>query len=143
MIGRFSIVNNRLVWDQSNYFGGTSRALKLGYSTGNDGVIDVVFDAATDGRFGVKAVGRAPNSAAIYGSSQYSPSYPTGDTVWAGYFDGYVYADGYFTKSKKGNIKGGMNGAVRIDDSDTWFVFVNGICVGYRNPRQYEPDADA
>lgn len=143
LIGRFSIVNNRLVWDQSNYFGGTSRALKLGYSTGNDGVIDVVFDAATDGRFGVKAVGRAPNSAAIYGSSQYSPSYPTGDTVWAGYFDGYVYADGYFTKSKKGNIKGGMNGAVRIDDSDTWFVFVNGICVGYRNPRQYEPDADA
>ena len=35
-----------------------------------------------------------------------------------------------------------MNGAVRIDDSDTWFVFVNGICVGFRSAREYDATAD-
>lgn len=142
-IGGFTIDSGRLVWKGYDYFGNDSRSLKLGVSEEPaEGVVDVSFGAATTGRFGVKAVGRTANSAAIYGSSQSVQSYPTGDTVWAGFFDGYIYADGYFTKSKKGNIKGGMNGAVRIDDSDTWFVFVNGICVGFSNAREYNATAD-
>lgn len=142
-IGGFTIDSGRLVWKGYDYFGNDSRSLKLGVSdVSTEGVVDVSFGAATTGRFGVKAVGRTANSAAIYGSSQSVQSYPTGDTVWAGFFDGYIYADGYFTKSKKGNIKGGMNGAVRIDDSDTWFVFVNGICVGFSNAREYNATAD-
>lgn len=142
-IGGFTIDSGRLVWKGYDYFGNDSRSLKLGVSeVSTEGVVDVSFGAATTGRFGVKAVGRTANSAAIYGSSQSVQSYPTGDTVWAGFFDGYIYADGYFTKSKKGNIKGGMNGAVRIDDSDTWFVFVNGICVGFSNAREYDATAD-
>lgn len=142
-IGGFTIDSGRLVWKGYDYFGNDSRSLKLGVSeVSTEGVVDVSFGAATTGRFGVKAVGRTANSAAIYGSSQSVQSYPTGDTVWAGFFDGYIYADGYFTKSKKGNIKGGMNGAVRIDNSDTWFVFVNGICVGFSNAREYNATAD-
>ena len=142
-IGGFTIDSGRVVWKGYDYFGNDSRSLKLGVSeVSTEGVVDVSFGAATTGRFGVKAVGRTANSAAIYGSSQSVQSYPTGDTVWAGFFDGYIYADGYFTKSKKGNIKGGMNGAVRIDDSDTWFVFVNGICVGFSNAREYNATAD-
>lgn len=142
-IGGFTIDSGQLVWKGYDYFGNDSRSLKLGVSeVSTEGVVDVSFGAATTGRFGVKAVGRTANSAAIYGSSQSVQSYPTGDTVWAGFFDGYIYADGYFTKSKKGNIKGGMNGAVRIDDSDTWFVYVNGICVGFRNAREYDATAD-
>ena len=142
-IGGFTIDSGRLVWKGYDYFGNDSRSLKLGVSeVSTEGVVDVSFGAATTGHFGVKAVGRTANSAAIYGSSQSVQSYPTGDTVWAGFFDGYIYADGYFTKSKKGNIKGGMNGAVRIDDSDTWFVFVNGICVGFSNAREYNATAD-
>ena len=142
-IGGFTIDSGRLVWKGYDYFGNDSRSLKLGVSeVSTEGVVDVSFGAATTGRFGVKAVGRTANSAAIYGSSQSVQSYPTGNTVWAGFFDGYIYADGYFTKSKKGNIKGGMNGAVRIDDSDTWFVFVNGICVGFSNAREYNATAD-
>ena len=142
-IGGFTIDSGRLVWKGYDYFGNDSRSLKLGVSeVSTEGVVDVSFGAATTGRFGVKAVGRTANSAAIYGSSQSVQSYPTGGTVWAGFFDGYIYADGYFTKSKKGNIKGGMNGAVRIDDSDTWFVYVNGICVGFRNAREYDATAD-
>ena len=142
-IGGFTIDSGRLAWKGYDYFGEDSRSLKLGVSEEPaEGVVDVSFGAATTGRFGVKAVGRTANSAAIYGSSQSVQSYPTGGTVWAGFFDGYIYADGYFTKSKKGNIKGGMNGAVRIDDSDTWFVFVNGICVGFSNAREYDATAD-
>ena len=141
-IGRFSIVSNRLVWNQADYFGGASRSLKLGYSTGYEGVVDVTFDAATDGKFGIKAIGRASGSAAIYGSTKSSPSYPTSNTVWAGWFDGYLYSDGYFTKSPKGNVRGGLKGAYRIDNSDTWFVFDNGICVACSSPRSVDLDTD-
>lgn len=117
--------------------------MKLGVSSEDtDGVVDIEFNAATTGQFGVKAVGAAYNSAAIYGSSQDSPSYPTGGTIWAGWFDGNIYSKGYFVNTAQGNMKGGLNGAVRIDDSDTWFVFAGGICIGYRNPRDYDPDAD-
>ena len=141
-IGDFKIRNGRLVWKGLDYFGNDSRTLKLGYGSNNDGLVDVAFGASTEGRFGVKAVGRAPGSAAVYGSSQPTQTYPSGDTVWAGWFDGYTFSNGYFSKSSKGNIKGGMNGAVRIDDSDTWFVFVNGICVGFRSAREYDATAD-
>lgn len=142
-IGRFSIVSNRLVWDQKDYFGGSSRALKLGYSsTGYEGVVDVVFDAATEGKFGIKAVGRASGSAAIYGSGQTTQKYPTSNTVWASWFDGYTFADGYFSRTPKGNVRGGLKGAYRIDDSDTWFVFDNGICVACVKPRSVDLNTD-
>lgn len=128
-IGRFKIVNNRLVWDQSNYVGGTSRALKLGYSTGNEGVVDVVFDASTEGKFGVKAVGRAPGSAAIYGSSQSSPSYPIGDTVWAGWFDGYINTKGYFINGNGGVNWNRTTGSPDLDHIR--LIVEGGIITGY------------
>lgn len=142
-IGYFEIMNNRLVWEGRDYFGDTSRTIKLGYGSNNDGLVDVAFGASTQGRFGVKAVGRASGSAAIYGSSQTSPSYPDSGTVWAGWFDGYTYSKAYFAKGAKGNTKGGMSGAVRIDNSDTWFVFAGGVCIGYRNARQYDSTAES
>ena len=141
-IGRFEIVNNRLVWDQYGYMGGVSRALKMGYSTGYEGVLDVIFDAATEGKFGVKAVGRASGSAAIYGSGKSTQSYPQAGTVWAAWFDGYMFSDGYFTRSPKGNVRGGLKGAYRIDNSDTWFVFDNGIAVACTKPRSVDLDTD-
>ena len=122
-IGYFEIMNNRLVWEGRDYFGDTSRTIKLGYGSNNDGLVDVAFGASTQGRFGVKAVGRAPGSAAIYGSSKSTQSYPTDSSVWAAWFDGYMFSDGYFTRSPKGNVRGGLKGAYRIDNSDTWFVF--------------------
>lgn len=128
-IGRFGIVNNRLVWDQANYFGGSSRALKLGYSTGNEGVVDVVFDAATEGKFGVKAVGRAPGSAAIYGSSQTYPSYPTGSTVWAGWFDGYINTKGYFINGNGGVNWNKTTGSPDLDHIR--LIVEGGIITGY------------
>lgn len=141
-IGYFEIINNRLVWEGRDYFGDTSRTIKLGYGSNNDGLVDVAFGASTQGRFGVKAVGRAPGSAAIYGSSKSTQSYPTDSSVWAAWFDGYMFSDGYFTRSPKGNVRGGLKGAYRIDNSDTWFVFDNGIAVACTNPRSIDLNTD-
>lgn len=141
-IGYFEIMNNRLVWEGRDYFGDTSRTIKLGYGSNNDGLVDVAFGASTQGRFGVKAVGRAPGSAAIYGSSKSTQSYPTDSSVWAAWFDGYMFSDGYFTRSPKGNLRGGLKGAYRIDNSDTWFVFDNGIAVACTKPRSVDLNTD-
>lgn len=141
-IGYFEIMNNRLVWEGRDYFGDTSRTIKLGYGSNNDGLVDVAFGASTQDRFGVKAVGRAPGSAAIYGSSKSTQSYPTDSSVWAAWFDGYMFSDGYFTRSPKGNVRGGLKGAYRIDNSDTWFVFDNGIAVACTKPRSVDLNTD-
>ncbi len=141
-IGYFEIMNNRLVWEGRDYFGDTSRTIKLGSGSNNDGLVDVAFGASTQGRFGVKAVGRAPGSAAIYGSSKSTQSYPTDSSVWAAWFDGYMFSDGYFTRSPKGNVRGGLKGAYRIDNSDTWFVFDNGIAVACTKPRSVDLNTD-
>ena len=96
-IGRFSIEgidsNNRggrLTWNQADYFGGTSRSLKLGYCKDYDGVIDVTFNPGAEGRFGVKSVGLNFNgSAAIYGSTG-SQINPGSGMAYAGFFVGAV-----------------------------------------------------
>lgn len=93
-IGGFSIEGGRLVWTQSDYFGGTSRSLKLGSGNSKEGVVNVTFNAATDGRFGVKSVGSNAGGAAIYGSSKYNPVYPGEANTYAGYFDGMVDVNG-------------------------------------------------
>lgn len=130
-IGGFSIVNNRLLWEGRDYFGDTSRVLKLGYGSNDDGLVDVAFGASTQGRFGVKAVGRAPGSAAIYGSSQSSPSYPTGDTVWAGWFDGYINTKGYFINGKGGVNWNSVTGSPDLDKIR--LIVEGGIITGYYN----------
>ena len=56
--------------------------------------------------------------------------------------DGTVQANVYVAKSAKNRMLQGMDGAVRIDNSDTWFVFAKGICVGARKMREYDPNAD-
>ena len=57
-IGGFTIESGRLYWKARDYFGNDSRSLKLGVSQSDmEGIVDVSFNAATQGKFGVKAVG--------------------------------------------------------------------------------------
>lgn len=95
-VGGFTIDNGRLYWKAYDYFGGDSRSLKLGVSNSDtDGVVDVMFNAATTGRFGVKACGANMGGAAIYGSRNSSgQTYPTMSNSYAGYFDGGVHVNG-------------------------------------------------
>lgn len=95
-VGGFTIDNGRLYWKSRDYFGNDSRSLKLGVSqTDTDGVVDVSFNAATQGRFGIKSVGANLGGAAIYASSKSSGlSYPNLSATYAGYFDGGVHVNG-------------------------------------------------
>ena len=95
-IGGFTIESGRLFWKAGDYFGNDSRSLKLGVSqTDMDGVVDVAFNAATQGRFGVKVVGSNTGGAAIYASSKSSgQSYPVSANSYAGFFDGGVHVNG-------------------------------------------------
>lgn len=95
-VGGFTIDNGRLYWKSRDYFGNDSRSLKLGVSqTDTDGVVDVSFNAATQGRFGIKSVGANLGGAAIYASSKSSRlSYPNLSATYAGYFDGGVHVNG-------------------------------------------------
>lgn len=95
-VGGFTIESGRLYWKARDYFGSDSRSLKLGMSqTDTEGIVDVAFNAATQGRFGVKAVGANLGGAAIYASSKSSgQSYPINANSYAGYFDGGVHVNG-------------------------------------------------
>lgn len=95
-VGGFTIDSGRLYWKSRDYFGSDSRSLKLGVSqTDTEGIVDVSFNAATQGRFGVKAVGANLGGAAIYASSKSSgQSHPISANSYAGYFDGGVHVNG-------------------------------------------------
>ena len=95
-IGGFTIESGRLYWKARDYFGNDSRSLKLGVSQSDmEGIVDVSFNAATQGKFGVKTVGSNSGGAAIYASSKSSgQSYPISANTYAGYFDGGVHVNG-------------------------------------------------
>lgn len=95
-IGGFTIDNGRLFWKANDYFGSDSRSLKLGVSTSStDGVVDVDFNAATTGRFGVKTVGSNDGGAAIYASTG-TLTYPGSGMTYAGFFVGPTSVRGEF-----------------------------------------------
>ncbi len=89
-IGGLSIDNGMLKWKSYDYFGGDSRQLQLGASSSDyDGMVDVKFNAATTGKFGIKAIGANAGGAAIYGSTG-DMSYPASSMTFAGFFVGPV-----------------------------------------------------
>lgn len=89
-IGGFTIDSGRLYWKSRDYFGNDSRSLKLGVSSSStEGIVDVAFNGATSGRFGVKSVGATSGGAAIYASTG-SLTYPAGSMAYAGFFVGPV-----------------------------------------------------
>lgn len=138
-VGGFTIEKGRLIWTMSDYFGGTSRSLKLGSGTDKEGVINVKFNPATDGKFGVCAIGAtAGGSAAIYGSSKTSPTYPS-NYIYAGYFDGNVEvlgdvaANGFFIRRDGGTLPVVSDSWITINDyTGSKFHVVQGIIVEAR-----------
>ena len=89
-IGGLSIDSGMLKWKSYDYFGKDSRQLQLGASSSDyDGMVDVKFNAATTGKFGVKAIGANAGGAAIYGSTG-DMLYPASSMTFAGFFVGPV-----------------------------------------------------
>lgn len=150
-VGGFTIDSGRLYWKAYDYFGGDSRSLKLGVSTYNtDGIVDVNFNAATTGRFGVKAVGSNAGGSAIYASTG-TLTYPGSSMTYAGFFVGptsvrgeldsdYCASKGFrFITGRNSNgtykYNEGVNwgnGAAQNPDLDKIRLIVRGgIIVGY------------
>lgn len=150
-VGGFTIDSGRLYWKAYDYFGGDSRSLKLGVSKYNtDGIVDVNFNAATTGRFGVKAVGSNAGGAAIYASTG-TLTYPGSSMTYAGFFVGptsvrgeldsdYCASKGFrFITGRNSNgtytYNEGVNwgnGAAQNPDLDKIRLIVRGgIIVGY------------
>lgn len=93
-IGGFTIENGRLDWKQRDYFGSDSRSLKLGASTNNDeGIVDVSFNAATQGRYGVRVLGSNLGGASILAANRVptSSELPSFGMSYAGFFVGPVF----------------------------------------------------
>ena len=93
-VGGFSLDNGTLNWKAKDYLGGDSRSVKIGVSNDNNtGVVDVAFNGATIGRYGVKIVGSNMGGACIYASRNGSNT-PDVHNTYAGYFDGGVHVNG-------------------------------------------------
>ncbi|WP_418831991.1 hypothetical protein [Phocaeicola sp.] len=93
-VGGFTLDNGALNWKSKDYFGGDSRSIRIGVSTNaNTGVVDISFNGATLGKYGVKVVGSNVGGACIY-ASRNGNSTPNLNNTYAGYFDGGVHVNG-------------------------------------------------
>lgn len=93
-IGGFTIDNGSLYWKGRDFFGNDSRSIRIGVPTdANSGMIDINFNGATDGKFGVKVIGSNAGGACIY-ASRTGDSKPNISNTYAGYFDGGVHVNG-------------------------------------------------
>lgn len=62
--------------------------MKLGSGTAKEGVVNVTFNAETDGRFGIASIGSNFGGACIYASRNLNASdrsYPLASTTYAGF----------------------------------------------------------
>lgn len=93
-IGGFTIDKGSLYWKGRDFFGNDSRSIRIGVPTdANSGMIDINFNGATDGKFGVKVIGSNAGGACIY-ASRTGDSKPNISNTYAGYFDGGVHVNG-------------------------------------------------
>lgn len=93
-IGGFTIDNGSLNWKGRDFLGNDSRSIRIGVPTDdNSGMIDINFNGATDGKFGVKVIGSNNGGACIY-ASRNGTSKPHSSNTYAGYFDGGVHVNG-------------------------------------------------
>ncbi len=101
-VGGFTIESGSLWWKGYDYFGNDSRSVRIGVPVlpsdpdednedlrGKFGMVDVRFNAATRGRFGVKVIGSNLGGACIY-ASRTGNSYPKTGMTYAGFFEGEV-----------------------------------------------------
>ena len=94
-IGGFTLADGKLDWKQYGYLGKDARSLKLGISTNYDeGIVDVQFNGATYGRFGIRAIGSNMGGAAIY-ASQNGTHKPNYNNSYAAFLDGGCHIEGH------------------------------------------------
>lgn len=127
-IGGFTLESGSLFWKGCDYFGKDSRSVRIGVPTdAGSGMIDVSFNGATTGKFGIKVIGSNSGGACIYASrysEEGSRSYPGVGNTYAGYFDGYVFVSETLTS---GLCLADKFGAVVSRNSDGSVSYYEGV----------------
>lgn len=119
-IGGFTIDNGSLNWKGRDYFGNDSRSIRIGVPTDdNSGMIDINFNGATDGKFGVKVIGSNDGGACIY-ASRNGTSKPHSSNTYAGYFDGGVHVNGNLYTNTILSNEFGTGWSLQADGSYTY-----------------------
>lgn len=128
-IGGFSIENGSLWWKQNDYFGNDSRSIRIGVPKDDStGLVDLKFNAATQGRFGLKVTGSNMGGACIYAnrnSDESNPDYPPVGMTYAGYFVGGVWVKGTLTSDSCLSKEFGAITSVDADGTVHYFPGVN------------------
>ncbi|MCR5394166.1 MAG: hypothetical protein K6E86_02065 [Bacteroidales bacterium] len=133
-IGGFTI-DNELKWEQAAYLGGVSKSLQIGLpSVDTEGVVDIFFSSASQGRYGIKVTGSNMGGAGVFSSRYSTPqNTPNLDETYAGFFDGGVtvcgnlIAESFCSKSGE-NISPGITQTIEV--ADYTLTFQNGILIG-------------
>ena len=119
-IGGFTIDNGSLNWKERDFFGNDSRSIRIGVPTDdNSGMIDINFNGATDGKFGVKVIGSNDGGACIY-ASRNGTSKPHSSNTYAGYFDGGVHVNGNLYTNTILSNEFGTGWSLQADGSYTY-----------------------
>lgn len=119
-IGGFTIDNGSLNWKGRDFFGNDSRSIRIGVPTDdNSGMIDINFNGATDGKFGVKVIGSNDGGACIY-ASRNGTSKPHSSNTYAGYFDGGVHVNGNLYTNTILSNEFGTGWSLQADGSYTY-----------------------
>lgn len=119
-IGGFTIDNGSLNWKGMDFFGNDSRSIRIGVPTDdNSGMIDMNFNGATDGKFGVKVIGSNDGGACIY-ASRNGTSKPHSSNTYAGYFDGGVHVNGNLYTNMILSNEFGTGWSLQADGSYTY-----------------------
>lgn len=119
-IGGFTIDNGSLNWKGRDFFGNDSRSIRIGVPTDdNSGMIDINFNGATDGKFGVKVIGSNDGGACIY-ASRNGTSKPHSFNTYAGYFDGGVHVNGNLYTNTILSNEFGTGWSLQADGSYTY-----------------------
>lgn len=119
-IGGFTIDNGSLNWKGMDFFGNDSRSIRIGVTTDdNSGMIDMNFNGATDGKFGVKVIGSNDGGACIY-ASRNGTSKPHSSNTYAGYFDGGVHVNGNLYTNMILSNEFGTGWSLQADGSYTY-----------------------
>lgn len=119
-IGGFTIDNGSLNWKGYDYLGNDSRSIRIGVPTDdNSGMIDINFNGATSGKFGVKVIGSNDGGACIY-ASRNGTSKPHSSNTYAGYFDGGVHVNGNLYTNTILSNEFGTGWSLQADGSYTY-----------------------
>lgn len=155
-VGGFNLIDNKISWGDG-YINNNQVGIIIGDGAAPSSISNrealiyaKMYPAKSKSKYqyGIYAIGKnllGIGSTCIYASSKANEAdakHPNNGDIYAAFFDGNIWAGGYYSTSGTGNLRSGMNGGVKVSGSRTTFMFVNGLFVGFSYAGGYDPAAD-